>query len=284
MLDQLASIINGELRQITFTVVEIGALQIEGHQEPFYRLLDLFPGSQIIGFEVDEALCASMNSKAKHGVHYYPSALGERNERRPFHVTRHPMCSSLYEPNTELISLYNNFEVAYPERVIEIDTVSLDCFSRVNHIDNIDFIKIDVQGAELDVFRGGVSALENVLALVAEVEFIPHYLGQPLFGDVCSFLSENGMMFHKFLGLAGRALRPVVINSDPNIPSQHIWSDAMYIRHVQAIKDLDPSRLLKLSALAAVYGSPDLVYFCLATYDEIRQTSLAMQFLLACGD
>ena len=39
----------------------------------------------------------------------------------------------------------------------------------------IDFIKIDVQGGELDVFKGGSKTLKNVLKIVCEVEFIQHY-------------------------------------------------------------------------------------------------------------
>ena len=90
-------------------------------------------------------------------------------------------------------------------------------------------------------------------------------------------------MFHKFIGLAGRALKPIVIDNDPNQASQHIWSDAMYIRHVQAIQDLSVQQLLKLSVLAAVYGSPDLSYFCLAHYDKKKGTKLALDFLVNAG-
>ena len=64
MLAHLASIISAESPELKFTLMEIGALQIDENPEPFYSLLDLFPGSQIIGFEVDEDLCDQMNSKA----------------------------------------------------------------------------------------------------------------------------------------------------------------------------------------------------------------------------
>jgi FkbM family methyltransferase len=283
MLEQLASIISAESPGLKFTIMEIGALQLEENPVPFYSLLDLFPGSQIIGFEVDQDLCDEMNSTAVPGVRYYPNALGEREERRDFYITNHPMCSSLYEPNEPLISLYNNFEVAYLKRKIKVDTVSMDSFAQVNGISEVDFIKIDIQGAELDVFRGGAQVLKSVLALICEVEFIPHYLQQPLFGDVCTFLDEQKLMFHKFIEVGGRALKPIVIDNNPNLPSQHIWSDAMYIRHVQAIQDLSVQQLLKLSVLAAVYGSPDLSYFCLAHYDKKKETTLALDFLLNAG-
>ena len=145
------------------------------------------------------------------------------------------MCSSLYEPNEELISLYNNFEVAYLKSKSIIETISLDEFLNKNSIKSLDFIKIDVQGAALDVFKGGTKALKDVLKIVCEVEFIPIYKDQPLFGDVCKFLNDYDLMFNKFLGLAGRCLKPITLNNNPNIPSQHFWSDAIFIRHVQNI-------------------------------------------------
>ena len=45
---------------------------------------------------------------------------------------------------------------------------------------------------------------------------MPIYEDQPLFGDVNKFLNENGFMFNKFLGLSGRALKPLILNKDLN--------------------------------------------------------------------
>ena len=57
--------------------------------------------------------------------------------------------------------------------------------------------------------------------IVSEVEFVEHYKNQPLFGDVSDFLNKN-FMFHKFLGLSGRALKPVVLKNDENSLSAHV--------------------------------------------------------------
>jgi FkbM family methyltransferase len=280
MLEKLSALLLQADPNIQLTILEIGALQIEGEAEPFYKLIDLLPGSKVIGFEVDDAVCEQMNAQAGAGVEFFPVALGRQSERRAFYETEHPMCCSLYKPNEPLISLYNNFEVAYLKRESEIDTLSLDEFTEKHCIGSVDFIKIDIQGAELDVFMGGTKTLRETLAIVCEVEFIPHYVDQPLFGDVCDFLLQNDLMFHKFLDLCGRALKPIVFNNDGNAPSQHIWSDAMFIHHVQHIHKLTDNQLLKLSLLAAAYGSYDLTYYCLEKYDDRKNTLLATNFLL----
>tara|TARA_Y100001935_G_scaffold119964_1_gene99214 strand:- start:252 stop:1112 length:861 start_codon:yes stop_codon:yes gene_type:complete len=274
----LSEIIKQNHIDLSFNIIEIGAVQISDTQEPFYKLLDYFPSSNIIGFELEQEVCSKMNASAKKGVKYYPYALGKANEKRKLYITQNPMCSSLYKPNEELIKLYNRFEVAYLKEETEINTITLDHFIEQNKIGEIDFIKIDVQGAELDVFQGGKKTLNNVLKIVTEVEFIPHYINQPLFGDVCKYLEEHNLMFNKFLGLAGRALKPLILKNAIT-PSQHIWTDAVFIYHVQKIKNLTNIKLLKLSLLSLLYGSVDLTHFCLATFDEKNSTSFAKDFM-----
>lgn len=278
-LRKLVDTIDQNKSNLKFTLLEIGAAIVGDNKEPFYKLLEYFPSSKIIGFEIEKDVCEKMNANAEKGVKYYPYALGKANEKRNLYITQHPMCSSLYKPNESLISLYNNFEAAYLKNQTEVETISLDYFVDQNKIDAIDFIKIDVQGAELDIIKGGKKSLENVLQIVCEVEFIPHYENQPLFGDVCTYLEKYDLMFNKFLGLSGRALKPIMLNNDPNLASQHIWTDAIFIHHIQKIQNLSDEKLLKLSLLACVYQSLDLTFYCLSHFDKRNATSFGKDWM-----
>ena len=260
---------------LSFTLIEVGALKLSNKKEPFYELLDYFPSSKIIGFEIEKELCNKMNSSARNGVKYYPYALGEFTEERNLYITNHPMCSSLYKPNEDFLSLYHNLEVAYLKSKTSINTITLDKFLDDNNIGNIDFIKIDIQGAELDVFKGSKKSLANVLKIICEVEFVEFYENQPLFGDVCKYLSNYNFMFNKFLGVAGRSLKSAVINNNPNFPSQHMWSDAVFVKNIKIIPQLDDQKLLKLCLLSVVYGSLDLANYCLLEYDKRNSSALA---------
>lgn len=205
VLKSLVDTIKVSGSELKFKMLEIGARKINNSEEPFYELLDYFPGSEVIGFEVDEKSCEELNASCRAGVTYYPQALGAKNQVQKLFVTQHPMCCSLYEPNEDLLRLYHNFDVAYLDTETEIDVSTLDSVVEEYNLGSIDFIKADVQGAELDIFKGAEKTLHDVLKIVCEVEFIPHYKNQPLFGDVCAFLNRYDLMFNKFLGLGGEA-------------------------------------------------------------------------------
>ena len=277
--EKLVEIIRETKVNCIFNLLEIGAAKTGKTKEPFYKILDYFPHSKIIGFEIDKRVCDKMNSEASEGIKYYPYALGKANEKKKLYNTQAPMCTSLYKPNEKLISLYNNLDFAYLKNETEIETITLDNFISKNTIDNLDFIKIDTQGSELDIFNGGKNSLKNVVKIICEVEFVPIYEDQPLFGDVNKFLNDNGFMFNKFLGLSGRALKPLILNKDPNKASQHMWSDAVFIKNIEVIQNLSDEKLLKLSILSAAYFSMDLTFFCLSIYDRRYSSNLAKNWM-----
>ena len=281
-LSVIAQMILNSYGTLTFTIFEIGAVPLDDNGEPFHDFPMIFPGSRVIAFELDSNLCEKLNSEAKPGIQFFPTALGQKNETRLLFETEHPMCTSLYYPNTELNRRYNALEVAMPKSISTVHTISLDEFVQVNKLIP-DFIKIDIQGAELDVFKGGEESLKSVVGIVSEVEFVPLYLNQPLFGDVCSFLFERKLVFHRFLGLAGRTLAPLIINNDLNYATQQLWADAIFIRDVATLDDMSDMMLLKMGVLAFLYGSPDVSYYCFLKYDSRSGTELHKQIIKLVG-
>ncbi len=118
------------------------------------------------------------------------------------------------------------------------------------------------------------------MIIQTEVEFVPLYEDQPLFAEVDQLLRRQGFMFHRFLGLAGRAYTPLMVNGDPNAPlSQMLWADAVYVPDLNRLDRLEPTRLLKLAALLhEIYGSFDLSHLVLVTYDRQCGTSIAERY------
>jgi FkbM family methyltransferase len=97
--------------------------------------------------------------------------------------------SSLFAPSS-LMSLHYpwlHFESKLTVRVERIDT-----FCQRHGISSVDFLYIDVQGAELQVLKGAGHLLRSLRAAWLEVEAIELYAGQPLASDVDLFMEANG--------------------------------------------------------------------------------------------
>lgn len=219
---KVLSLVKEESPALSFNVVEIGARQVSPEYEPFHELVAFFPDSRYIGFDIDQAVCEELNANSPAFYEYFPYAIGKQNGPAKFYQTRDPMCSSLLEPNTSLLSRYNGMESAFVEEIIDIDTITIDDFLKSNAITHIDALKIDVQGAELDVFLGAEEALQSILGIVSEVEFVELYRNQPLFGDISKHLAKRDLMFHKFLGMGTRNLKPVLFDGSIEIGRAHV--------------------------------------------------------------
>jgi len=266
---------------LALTMLEVGALPIDTKSEPFHALLSQWPRSRIVAFEADAGLCSELNHKAPRGIRFYPAAVAKSRGTRDFYETVHPMCGSLYPPDERWADVFHNLDVLRLKQTSSIDTVPLDEFISDQAIGPVDFIKMDIQGAELEALQGAAEALQNVLFVVCEVEFVPLYAGQPLFGEVDAFLRTHGFVFHKFIGGAGRTVKPVVFDNDANHLNQQMWADAIFIRDLFRLDTLSSEQLQKLALFLSLYGSPDVAHFLLSEHDRRTGTTLGEQYLQA---
>ena len=51
-------------------------------------------------------------------------------------------------------------------------------------------MKIDTQGSEYEILKGGNNVINNAIGFEIEIEFKEMYLNQPLFNEVNQFLLE----------------------------------------------------------------------------------------------
>ncbi|MBW4599567.1 MAG: FkbM family methyltransferase [Calothrix sp. FI2-JRJ7] len=258
---------NGHLDQIHMTVCNVGSRKL-GLNDDYASLgWEIFaPNLSIYGFDADADACEEANAniearqvswKEKH----IPLALGSSVGESTLYVTKHPMCSSLYPPNEPYLKRFQGLsELVNLDFTLDIETTTLDSFFQNEVITEIDFLQIDVQGADLDVLKGGYSILENsVLAIQIEVEFSPLYVNQPLFTDVDIFLRHQGFsLFDLATSYRTRSDSPIqsTIRS-----GQILWADAFYFRDLIR-EDIDislktPQQIFKLACIADIMHFPD---------------------------
>ncbi|MTJ51066.1 FkbM family methyltransferase [Dolichospermum sp. UHCC 0259] len=279
----------GLLNQVQITICNVGSRKLSSADDYGAGDWNVFaPNLTIYGFDADADACeaaeAELESKGINWTEkHIPLALGKCIGAVTLYVTKHPMCSSLYEPNEPLLSRFVNLpELAGLDFTIEIETTTLDAFCQAEGIETIDFLQIDVQGADLDVLQGASEILtRGVLGVQIEVEFSPLYLNQPLFADVDTHLRKNGFtLFNLATTYRPRARSPIV---SKNRSGQILWGDAFYLqdpidKNVNPVVK-EPGKIFKVACVADVLGFPDyaleLLEYLTVNYGDNPQYNFA---------
>jgi FkbM family methyltransferase len=252
-------------------VLDIGAMAIG---EDIYTALTAAGIATIVGFECVRAECEKLNAMSNGAHIFLPYALGDGRQRTLYHGSA-SMTSSLYEADMALLEKFQN--LANLARVVRQETIATHRLDDIPEAADPDFIKLDVQGAELDVMNGADKALAAAVVIHTEVAFVSGYKDAPLFAEVDQRLRRAGFVFHKFNGFGGRTFKPLVVNNDINQAlSQMLWADAVYVRDFMALASVPGDKLLKMAViLHLVYGSVDLALQVLIAYDVKMGTATA---------
>jgi FkbM family methyltransferase len=65
---------------------------------------------------------------------------------------------------------------------------------------NFDFIKVDVQGAELDIIKGGLEIFKKAKHVLMEVSLKPYNLNAPTYENVINFMQGIGFVLNRQVG------------------------------------------------------------------------------------
>lgn len=249
-------------------VVDIGANPIDG--DPPYKFLLSTGLIDLIGFEPqEEALRRLISAKGEY-ENYYSYAIGN-GEEKTLNVCKASGLTSLFEPDFEALKAFDYlFPLAEVVDKCKIKTYKLD---EINEVGSIDYLKIDIQGGELDVFRSGRRKLKEAVAIQVEVSFVNIYKSQPCFGDVDVELRSLGFVPHCFAALKKWPISPCVIDGDPTrAMNQLLEADIVYVKDFFHAENFHWKQLVKLAIVAHFcYSSYDLAVRCLYILGEKRR-------------
>lgn len=148
----------------------------------------------VIYFEPDREEYENLKGKMKDGDFGFDCALYSSSQKIDLNLTKARECSSVLEPNFDIIKNYPNelLKMYEIEKKVIVDAKSLDQISVENDNFSMDFMKLDVQGAELEILKGGEKFLsKNIIGMEIEVEFQKLYIDQPLFSDIDSYVTNK---------------------------------------------------------------------------------------------
>ena len=255
--DLLAELVQPSRRT---AVVDVGANPITD-VPPYRPMLDKRICT-LVGFEPQLEGLAALNERKGDLETYLPYAVGDGTPAT-LKVCHAPGMSSLLTPNPQVLdclALYSIFGMVTGE--LPVATHSLDTMSEINALD---FLKIDVQGSELAVFRGGRARMTTAVAVQTEVCFMPLYKDQPLFGDIDRELRSLGLIPHLFTEIQKAMILPLYFENDIRATmNQVVYTDVVYVRDFTRPDDMSVEQLKHLALIAHYcYQSYDLTVKCI---------------------
>jgi FkbM family methyltransferase len=241
-------------------VVDVGANPIDG--QPPYRPLLAARLCNVTGFEPQPKALAELNARKSAAETYLPYVIGD-GMPGTLRVCSAPGMTSLLHPDPNMAMYFRGFESW--GRVVEEQPVETRRLDDVTEIAHLDFLKIDVQGAELTVIRNGARQLERAVAIQAEISFMPLYEGQPSFGELELELRRQGFVPHCFAGIKNWMISPMYIESSPFAAiNQLLEADIVYVRDFSKPDLMQVEQLKHLAIIAHYcYASFDLTMNCL---------------------
>ncbi|MEM9541011.1 MAG: FkbM family methyltransferase [Cyanobacteria bacterium P01_E01_bin.42] len=260
----------GHLDNLHFTLCLIGSRQIVPDDDwGTSGWSILAPNLTIYGFDADAKACAIANQNFARSPKnwteiHVPIALWDNEGIQTLHLTEPPGCSSLFPLETLQVERFLEylFDGPFPRETIQVETTTLDRFCQMQGIKSIDFLHLDVQGGELNVLDGARKMFQTgILGVMTEVNFLPLYRQQPLFGDIDRFLNQQGFSLFNFNLPEGGKVNWQNSTCLEELRTQRlVWSDAYYFQDLLAPtrqSSAPPQQLMKLACLADMLGFMD---------------------------
>lgn len=174
-------------------IFDVGAFQ--GNTVNTYTRL--FPGALVHAFEPTPAVYETLAARYANTptVETHQAAVGATDGQCTFHMaSEHPTFNSTFA------LIPNKREAKEQNDQIVVDMVALDAFCTRHHIEEIDAIKFDIQGGELDALRGasGLLSAHKIGCVYMECQIVPLYEGQPLIHDLLSIMHDFGYALYDF--------------------------------------------------------------------------------------
>lgn len=265
-MDRIEKAITGMLDGSGLIVADIGA----ANGLPL-NLTPLGRTATVLFFEPNadsaKALTAHLQGRGYADPRVLPVALSDSDGPRTLYVTNVPTGTSLLKPGSAFFNRFGNPDYFHPVREVTVQTRRLDGVLAEAQLPRLDALKIDTQGAELQILNGlGQVLTDETLCVELEIGYPGSYVGQPGFGALDSLLTAADFyLFDLRLssadrhrdGDAGYYRREIfhVAADSPSITRRIGEADAVYFRSTdQVLARKDAAIARRLMVMMGIYG------------------------------
>ena len=187
------------------------------------QFIEIFPNSECLCFEPSKKAYKNLENQfmKNKNIHTYNIGLASEIGIKNIYINESDKTNSILKihpnvPKCQKDALKN-------KRIDKVELDTLDNFLKKEKtldkiFSEIDLIKIDVQGAELELLKGSIKTITKSKYILIEIHFIKSYSSSPLFFDIAEFLEDYNFKFQRFYEL-------VIDNQDR---TKMLYGDALF--------------------------------------------------------
>jgi FkbM family methyltransferase len=239
-------------------------------------LLPLAAAVTAVGFEPEpaEALRLEQHPDRRwRATRIIAAAVGGRVGRGTLHLPPADVGASLLPHNPAMLEAFGHEALHGRSREVAVSTVTLDELKRRGELARMDYLKLDVEGAELDVLRASLELLDNCKAVKVEGSFLPQRTGQPLVAELAEFLLARGFEWIDVADVHRWRRRPVPAHpyrtrfTMPYSRGQLAQCDLLFFKRAAQLADAGERGILAL--IAASLGFLDYAVGVLRAFPDV---------------
>jgi FkbM family methyltransferase len=256
-----------------FNVIDIGCRgQLNPKWDPIEKQINLH------GFDPDQAECERLAQAPNHfkSVIYHPYAVAGHKGKATLYKTRSGSCYSLLKPNTQWLKRFSFHALLDVLGEEELDVNSLGNLSELKHLD-LDVIKIDSQGLELEILKGATELLDQSIYAETESGFTPNYENESTQAEVDEYMRSKGFLLFDLI-LSRMPLDNMFKNANES-KAMLLWSESVWLRDYITMfnsnslvpgTNISREKCLKALAICAIQGCIDYGFEIARIFYELR--------------
>jgi len=169
-------------------IIDVGAY----NGKPYLNQAKKNKNLVVYAFEPNASMAAMLKKKSPSNYHVFPLVVSEKDGTIVIHENISPQTNSILPFDANKVKLWKKRNKLKAIKTVNVESIRLDTFIEREGIEAIDFLKVDAQGADLQVLKSCGDKLSMVRKVQVEICDIQIYEGGNTLNETVGYMKDHG--------------------------------------------------------------------------------------------